>query len=237
MRVLATGAHPDDVELSCGGVVAKLTATGHEVCIVDFTEGEMGSRGTVADRYSESEEAMRILRVSKRVNLQMPDGFFEVNEENLRLLVAEIREFRPDIILANAENDRHPDHGRGAELAERAAFLSGLNKFHTTSKSGNPQDIHRVRLVLHYIQYRDITPDVAIDISDFFDQKMDAIRAYKTQFYDPKSNEPLTPIATEQFMQSHRYRASELGRQIGVKFAEGFTCRRPIAVHDLSSLL
>lgn len=232
------GAHPDDVELSCGGTLAKLVSTGHEVAVVDLTEGEMGTRGSVPERYLESAAAAAILGVEKRVNLKLPDGFFRIDDEDgLRQAVREIRAFKPDILLANAETDRHPDHSRGAEFAERAAFLAGLTKFESTSDEGVNQPIHRIRLVLHYIQYRDIEPHVAVDISGFFDRKMEAIRAYRTQFYDPNSDAPETPIATEQFMESHRYRASELGRQIGVQFAEGFTSRRPIAIHTIADLI
>jgi len=234
---MAMGAHPDDVELSCGGTLAKLTNAGHEVAIVDLTEGEMGTRGSVPERYRESAAAAELLGVTKRVNLRLPDGFFRVDEDSLRSAVTEIRAFQPEILLANAETDRHPDHGRGAEFAERAAFLAGLTQFKTATLDGTDQPIHRIRLVLHYIQYRDIEPHVAVDISGFFEQKMEAIRAYRTQLFDPTSEAPETPIATEQFMESHRYRASELGRQIGVDYAEGFTSRRPIAVHAITELI
>jgi bacillithiol biosynthesis deacetylase BshB1 len=233
---MAVGAHPDDVELGCGATLAKLTQAGKKAVIVDLTEGELGTRGTVEDRYRESADAARILGVSERVNLQLRDGFFEIDEESILRLVTQIRRFRPDIILANAETDRHPDHGRAAELLERAVFVAGLRKVKTDFE-GKEQDVHRPRAVYHYIQYRDIIPDVVVDVSNSIHNKMESIKAYASQFYQEGSNEPETPISSKQFLDSHTRRAAELGRQIGVDYGEGFTSRRYIGVRDISDLL
>lgn len=234
--VMAVGAHPDDVELGCGATLAKMTLSGKNAVIVDLTEGEMGTRGTVEDRYREAAEAASILGVQERVNLKMRDGFFEIDESNILALVTQIRRFRPDIVLANAETDRHPDHGRAAELLERAVFLAGLRKVETTFE-GQTQEAYRPRAVYHYIQYRDITPDFVVDVTTTITEKMDSIKAYTSQFYQPGSTEPETPISSKQFLDSHTRRAAEFGRQIGVEYGEGFTSRRYIGVNDISDLL
>lgn len=234
--VMAVGAHPDDVELGCGATLAKLTQSSKSAVIIDLTEGELGTRGTVEDRYRESAHAAEILGVDTRVNLQMRDGFFEVNEENILKLVVQIRRFRPEMIFANAETDRHPDHGRAAELLERAVFMAGLRKVETEWE-GEKQAPHRPKTVFHYIQYRDIVPDLVVDVSKTIEIKMDSIQAYTSQFYQPGSNEPETPISSKQFLDSHTRRAAELGRQIGVAYGEGFTSRRYIGVRDISELL
>lgn len=233
--ILAIGAHPDDVELSAAGTLLKHRSLGHLFAIVDMTEGEMGTRGTVETRYSEARDAANILGCMARVNLQMRDGFFEETEENLLKLVVQIRRFRPKIVLANAIDDRHPDHGRASKLISRACFLAGLRKIETTHE-GEAQEAHRPEAVYHYIQDRLIEPDFVVDVTDFVEQKFDSIRAYKTQFWDPNSKEPQTPISGEEFFDFLKGRMSELGRRIKVKYAEGFTVERTIGVDSIFDL-
>lgn len=234
--ILAVGAHPDDVELSAGGTIAKHVALGRKVAVVDMTEGELGSRGTVESRYEEAEIASKILGLTARVNLQMKDGFFEESEENLIRLIRQIRYFQPDIILANAKSDRHPDHARGASLIARAAFLSGLRKI-DTSFDETPQMCWRPKVVYHYIQDNYLTPDFVVDVSDFVEIKLEAIRAYKTQFFDPTSNEPVTPISGKEFFDYLRGRMTQFGRSIGVNYAEGFQVERIPGVDSLFDLV
>jgi bacillithiol biosynthesis deacetylase BshB1 len=233
--ILAIGAHPDDVELSAGATVAKHVALGKRVAIVDLTEGELGSRGSVETRYSEADEAKNILGLSARVNLQMKDGFFEETEENLIRLIRQIRHFQPEIILANAKSDRHPDHGRAASLIARAAFLSGLRKI-DTSFDETPQSCWRPKAVYHYIQDNYLIPDFVVDVTDYVDTKFDAIRAYKTQFYDPNSTEPVTPISGKEFFDYLRGRMLQFGRSIGAEYAEGFQVERIPGVDTLFDL-
>jgi N-acetylglucosamine malate deacetylase 1 len=233
--ILAIGAHPDDVELSAGATVAKHVALGKRVAIVDLTEGELGSRGTVESRYAEASDAKHILGLTARVNLQMRDGFFEETEENLIRLIRQIRHFQPEIILANAKSDRHPDHGRAASLISRAAFLSGLRKIET-SFDENPQVCWRPKAVYHYIQDNYLTPDFVVDVTDYVDTKFEAIRAYKTQFYDPNSSEPTTPISGKEFFDYLRGRMLQFGRSIGVEYAEGFQVERIPGVDTLFDL-
>jgi bacillithiol biosynthesis deacetylase BshB1 len=234
--ILAFAAHPDDIEISSSGTVLKHIHQGKTVAIVDLTGGELGSRGTIGTRREESKVSSEILGLSDRVNLGMADGFFEHNEANLRLVVEQIRHFKPEIILANAVSDRHPDHGKGSKLVSEACFLAGLMKVETTYK-GQVQKAHRPKAVYHYIQDRHIEPDFVVDVSDFVEQKIASIKAYKTQFYDPNSTEPKTPISGEEFFDSIYGRMSNFGRQIGVEYAEGFTVERYVGVNDLFDLI
>lgn len=233
--ILAFAAHPDDIELSCAGTLMKHIAAGKTVGIVDLTQGELGSRGTIETRYAEAAKASEIMQVSARVNLQMADGFFEINEENKRLIIEQIRKFKPQIVLANAVVDRHPDHGRAGQLVSEACFLAGLRRIET-SFDGQAQEAHRPSAVYHYIQDRYLKPDFVVDVTGFVDQKLEAIKAYKTQFYDPDSTEPQTPISGEEFFDFIKGRMLQYGRSIGVRYAEGFTAERTIGVKDLFDL-
>ena len=236
LDLLAFGAHPDDVELSCSGTIAKEVALGKKVGIVDLTRGELGTRGTPEIRLQEATAAATILGVSVRENLEMRDGFF-VNDEAHQLQVIQmIRKYQPTIVLCNAITDRHIDHGKGSSLVSDACFLSGLIKIET-SLNGSLQKAWRPKLVYHYIQWKNIEPDFVVDISDFIDQKKEAVLAYRSQFYNPDTSEPITPIATKNFTDSIVYRAQDLGRLIGVDYAEGYTVERPLAVNSLGDLI
>ena len=233
--VLAIGAHPDDVELSAAGTLLKHRAMGYSTAIIDLTQGEMGSRGSKEIRKEEAEAAAKILGLTERVNLKMADGFFSHSEENLRLLIEQIRRFKPSIVLVNAVSDRHPDHGKGSKLASEACFLAGLRRIETTW-NGEAQEAHRPQFVYHYIQDRYLKPDFVIDVTDFVEQKFDSIKAYKTQFWDPNSSEPKTPISGEEFFEFLRGRMAEFGRNMGVRYAEGYTVERVIGVNSLFEL-
>ena len=232
LDILAFGAHPDDVELAISGTLLKHKDLGYSIGIVDLTQGELGSRGTIETRYTEAENAKNILGVSERVNLKMPDGFFKHSEENLRLIVEQIRRFQPKIVFANAFSDRHPDHGKASKLVSEACFLAGLRKVETTW-NGQTQKEFRPAAVYHYIQDRELKPDFVIDVTTYVDLKMEAIKAYKTQFWDPNSTEPQTPISGEEFFEFILGRMSQYGRSIGVKFAEGFMIERTIGVNNV----
>ncbi|WP_294679808.1 bacillithiol biosynthesis deacetylase BshB1 [uncultured Fluviicola sp.] len=233
--VLAIGAHPDDVELSASGTLLKHRAMGYSTGIIDLTQGELGSRGTKETRKEEADAAAKILGLTERVNLKMADGFFEHSEENLRLIIEQIRRFKPEIVLMNAVSDRHPDHGKGSKLASEACFLAGLRRIETTW-NGVLQEAHRPKFVYHYIQDRYLKPDFVIDVTDFVEQKFDSIKAYKTQFWDPNSSEPKTPISGEEFFEFLRGRMAEFGRSIGARYAEGYTVERVIGVDSLFQL-
>ena len=235
LDILAFGAHPDDVELGCSGTIAKEISLGKKVGIIDLTRGELGTRGSVATRNEESAKASEILGVVARENLDMRDGFF-VNDEAHQLKVIEmIRKYRPDVVLCNAIADRHIDHGKGSKLVSDACFLSGLRQI-KTELNGEIQEAWRPKVVYHYIQWQNIEPDFVVDISDYIDKKMESVLAYSSQFYDPKSNEPITPITSKNFLDSIKYRAQDLGRLVGVDYAEGFTVERYLAVNSLGDL-
>lgn len=236
LDILAFAAHPDDVELSASGTVLKHIAAGKKVGIIDLTQGELGSRGTKDTRKEEAEASSEILGLSVRHNLKMADGFFENNEENKRLIIEQIRKYKPDIILANAVSDRHPDHGRAAALVSEATFLSGLVKVETKLE-GVSQDPHRPAAIYHYIQDYYMKPNLVVDVTDFFDQKMQSILAFKTQFFDPDSSEPETPISGKDFLDFIESRMRQFGRPIGVKYAEGFTTERFIGADLLTDLI
>lgn len=233
--ILAFGAHPDDVELSASGTLIKHIKAGKTVALVDLTQGELGSRGTADTRYAEAAEAARIMGISQRVNLKMPDGFFTHSQENLLKIVEIIRYFKPSIVLANAVEDRHPDHAKGSKLVSEACFLAGLLKIET-HYAGEKQDAHRPSAVYHYIQDRHIKPDFVVDVTPYVDLKMQAIMAYKTQFYNPDSTEPQTPISTKSFIDFLNGRMAEFGRNIGVDFAEGYTVERIPGVESFFDL-
>lgn len=233
--ILAFGAHPDDVELSAAGTLLKHKAAGYSIGIVDLTQGELGSRGTIQTRYEEADAAAKILGLSVRVNLKMSDGFFAHNEDNLRLIVEQIRRFRPKIVLANAFSDRHPDHGKGSKLVSDACFLAGLQKVKTFWE-GQSQEHYRPQVVYHYIQDHYQKPDFVVDVTDYVQDKFEAIKAYKTQFWDPQSTEPATPISGEDFFDFLKGRMAEMGRSINVRYAEGFCVERTPGVTDLFQL-
>lgn len=236
LDILAIGAHPDDVELGCGATIAKEVSKGKKVGIIDLTRGELGTRGTAQTRDSESAEASKILGVAFRHNMDFADGFF-VNDKMHQLeLVKMIRKYQPEIILCNAIHDRHIDHAKGSSLVSDACFLSGLMKIETEDDKNNLQNAWRPKQVYHYIQWKNLQPDVVVDVTGFMAVKMNAVMAYKTQFYDPKSNAPETPISSKNFTDSIDYRARDLGRLIGVEHGEGFTVERYVAVNSLFDL-
>lgn len=234
--VLAIGAHPDDVELGCGGTLAKLISHGKTVAIVDLTQGELGTRGTNFTRAEEAAEASKILGLSARENLKMKDGFLNNSEEYQMRIVKMIRKYQPEIVFSNAIADRHPDHAKASKLVSDACFLSGLVKIETVSEGEN-QKPWRPKHIFNYIQWKNITPDFVVDISDFMEKKIEACLAYKTQFYDPNSTEPMTPIATKDFLESLTYRAQDLGRLSGVDYAEGFTTEKLLAFKNFDGII
>ena len=236
--ILAFAAHPDDVELASSGTVLKHIEMGYTVGIVDLTQGELGSRGSAEIRSQESSESAKILGISFRKNLKLKDGFFEINEQSLSLVIQEIRSAEPKIVLANSLSDRHPDHGRASQLISRACFLSGLPKI-ITHQNNVPQNPHRPKSVFHYIQDYNIGPDFIVDITNQYDRKMKSILAFKSHFYNPNEsqNEPITPISSKEFMDFLEGRALEFGRLIGTKYGEGFKVDRPIGIDDLMKTL
>ena len=235
LDILAIGAHPDDVELGCGATVAKEIAAGKKVGILDLTRGELGTRGTPEIREQEAKAAAAILGVEVRENLGISDGFFTNSKENQLKIIEVLRKYQPDIVLCNAVDDRHIDHGKGAKLASDACFLSGLRRIETTH-NGQQQQAWRPKLVYHYIQWKNLEPDFVVDVGDFIKKKEEAVFAYTSQFYDPNSDDPSTPISSSNFKESISYRARDLGRLIGVDYAEGFTVERYVAVDTLYDL-
>jgi bacillithiol biosynthesis deacetylase BshB1 len=233
--ILCITAHPDDVEISMAGTVLHHVAMGRTVGLVDLTAGELGTRGTPEIRAKEAEAAAAVLGVRFRYQLGMSDGFFRVDEAHLLKVVQAIRIHRPGVILTNAVSDRHPDHGRGAELVARAAFLSGLRRI-VTSIDGEPQEAWRPKAVWHAVQDRWIDPDVVIDITPVWNKKEEALRCFRSQFHDPTSTEPVSPISRPDFLPFLEGRAREMGRLIGTTFGEGFTSARPPGVRDLTAL-
>lgn len=236
LDILAFGAHPDDVELGCGGTIAKEVASGKKVGIIDLTRGELGTRGTAEIRDKESEAAAKILGLSIRENLNMRDGFFINDEEHQLKIIQMIRKYQPDIVLCNAVDDRHIDHGKGSKLVSDACFLSGLRKIET-NYNGENQLAWRPKVVYHYLQWKNAQPDFVVDISEYNEIRVKAILAYSSQFYNPDSKEPETEIASKNFLESLNYRPQDLGRIIGKDFAEGFITERYLAVNSLADLI
>lgn len=236
LDILAFGAHPDDVELGCAATLAKEISLGKKVGIIDLTRGELGTRGSAELRDQEAENAAKILGVSVRKNLGFADGFFKNDKKHQLEIIKMIREYQPEIVLCNAIKDRHIDHSKGSKLVSDACFLSGLLKIKTIFNEKN-QEKWRPKKVYHYIQWENIQPDFVVDVSGFMDTKINAVMAYSSQFYNPKSDEPETPITSKNFIDSIDYRARDLGRLIGVSHAEGFTSERFVAVESLSKLL
>lgn len=236
LDIIAFGAHPDDVELGCSGTIAKEISLGRKVGIIDLTRGELGTRGTAETRDKEAQVAAKILGVTVRENLSFRDGFFTNDEKHQLEVIKMIRKYQPEIVLCNAIEDRHIDHEKGSNLVSDACFLSGLIKIET-ELDGVSQKAWRPKVVYHYIQWKNIEPDFVVDISGFIDIKMESVLAYGTQFYNPNSNEPVTPITSKNFLDSIKYRAKDLGRLVGVEYAEGFTVERYLAVNSLGNLM
>ena len=236
LDLLAFGVHPDDVELSCAGVLLLEKKNGKKTGVIDLTEGELGTRGTAQTRKQEAADAAKILGVDIRENLGMADGFFENNETHQRKIITALRAYRPEIVLCNAVEDRHPDHGRSSKLVADAAFLSGLMKI-DTEQNGKPQTAWRPKYVFSYIQDRMLQPDFVIDISDVFDRKIEAIKAYRTQFHTGDAEGPSTYISTPDFLDSVVYRHKWFGKMIGVRYAEGFRSEKMIGMKNFDALI
>ncbi len=234
--ILAIGVHPDDVELSCSGTILKMIASGKTVGLIDLTRGELGTRGDGVIRTAEAMDAAKKMGVSFRENLDMRDGFFKYTDENLLKIAKVIRKYQPEIVLANAITDRHPDHGRAAKLTSDACFLAGLMKIKILDEEGNPYERWRPKAVYHYIQDEYLKPDFVIDITDFIDQKMESILCYKSQFFDPNSKEPESPISSLNFLESVKAKNRVFGRPLNYDFAEGFMVERTIGVESLFDL-
>lgn len=236
LDILVFGAHPDDIELSCGATVAKEISLGKKIGIVDLTRGELGTRGSAELRDEEAANAAKILGVDIRENLRFRDGFFLNDETHQLEVIKMIRKYRPDVVICNAVDDRHIDHGKGSKLVSDSCFLSGLMKIKTEIDEVS-QEAWRPKIVYHYIQWKNLVPDFVVDVTGFMDKKVDSLMAYKSQFYDPNSTEPVTPIATKNFKESILYRAADLGRLINTEYAEGFTVERYLAVNSLGDLI
>lgn len=235
--ILAIGVHPDDVELSCSGTLIKMIQQGKKVGLIDLTRGELGTRGSGELRTIEALDAAKKMGALFRENLDMRDGFFKYTDENLLKIAKVIRKYRPEIVLANAVSDRHPDHGRAAKLTSDACFLAGLMKIEILDESGQAYERWRPKTVYHYIQDHHLTPDFVIDITEHIEQKMEAILCYKSQFFDPNSKEPESPISSLNFLESVKAKNRVFGRPLNFDFAEGFTVERTIGVDSLFDLV
>lgn len=236
LDILAFGAHPDDVELGCSATLAKEISRGKKVGIIDLTRGELGTRGSADIRDAEAAKAAQILGVNHRENLEFRDGFFINDEAHQLAVIRMIRKYQPEIVLCNAIQDRHIDHSKGSKLVSDACFLSGLRRVET-DLDGIDQKAWRPKLVYHYIQWENLKPDFVVDVTGFMKMKMEAVKAYSSQFYDPNSKEPVSPISSQNFLESISYRARDLGRLIGKEYAEGYTVERFVAVDHLDHLI
>ncbi len=236
LDILAIGVHPDDVEISCAGTILKHIALGKICGILDLTCGELGTRGSGEIRLVEAANAAKILGVSVRDNLKMADAFFKNDKEHQLEIIKKIREYQPEIILCNATTDRHPDHGRAAALVSEACFYSGLTRIETQHNSID-QKAWRPQAVYHYIQDRHLKPDFVVDISAFLEKKMEAIQSFKSQFYNPDSTEPESPISMKTFFELQKGKMQVFGRDAGFEYAEGFTVERTIGIENLFHLL
>lgn len=236
LHILAIAVHPDDIELSAAGTLIKHAKMGQKVGIVDLTAGELGTRGSGELRLKEAQDAAEIMGIAVRENAGMRDGFFTNDEQHQRQLISYIRKYQPDIVIANAIADRHPDHGRAGKLISDACFLAGLRKVETML-DGQPQEAWRPKRVFHMIQDRFAEPTIIVDISDVFEQKIESMKAYKSQFHNPDSDEPMTYIASQDFSEAIRARGLLLGKRIGAKYGEGFVCENVPGVSDLDKLV
>ena len=236
LDILAFGAHPDDIELSCAGLLLVEKANGKKIGAVDLTEGELGSRGSIETRYEESSNASKILNLDVRENLKLEDGFFKNDKETQIKIITAIRKYRPEIVLCNAVEDRHPDHGRASQLVSDSCFLSGLLKIETEDNNA-AQKAWRPKYVFHYIQDRYVDPDFIVDITPVFDKKLESIKAYKTQFFNPDVDGPETYISKPQFLDQLISSNQVFGKKIGVTYGEGFTTRKKIGFKNLDALI
>lgn len=236
LHILAIAAHPDDVELSCAGTLLKHTALGYDCGVLDLTTGELGTRGSGELRLIEAAEAAKILGLKIRDNVKMADGFFRNDKEHQLEIIKKIRQYKPELVLCNAISDRHPDHGRASQLVSEACFYSGLRKIQTVV-NGAEQEAWRPKAVYHYIQDRHMQPDVVVDVTEFVEKKMQAIKAFKSQFYDPDSKEPESPISVKNFLEVVKGKMGLHGRDAGFEFAEGFTVERAPGVKNLFNLI
>lgn len=237
LDVLAIGAHPDDVELGCSGTLINEVKLGKKVGILDLTQGELGTRGTIETRYQEAADAARIMGVHVRENLKMRDGFFVNDEAHQLKLISVLRKYKPEIVIGNILEDRHPDHGKAGNLIYDSCFLSGLRQVKTTDEHGREQEKWRPKYLFHYIQDRFYEPDLIVDVSDVWEQRMASIKAYKTQFHDPESDEPQTYLSNPEFLDAITGRARLLGKRIGVQFAEGFISKKNIGIRNFDALI
>lgn len=238
LNILVLPVHPDDAELGCAGTVLKHIKLGHKVGIADLTRGELGTRGSAEIRDREAAKAAEILGLAVRENLALPDGFFQNTQEYQLKVIAAIRKYQPEIVITNAYHDRHPDHGRANELVEASAFLAGLRRIETFDTDGRPQEAWRPNQVLHFIQDRYIKPDIIVDVTEFWDKKIESIYAYGSQFHNPDWNddEPQTYISSPDFIEQINGRGREFGKSIGAKYGEGFTSRKILGVDNLFDL-
>jgi len=236
LDILAIGVHPDDIELSCGGTILKHISLGKKCGVLDLTCGELGTRGSGELRLAEAGKSAKILGLNVRDNLRMADGFFKNDKEHQLQIIKKIREYQPEIILCNAVNDRHPDHGRASALVSEACFYSGLVRIETQMNSV-AQKSWRPKAVYHYIQDRQLKPDFIIDITPFIEKKMEAIKAFKSQFYNPDSTEPESPISMKTFFELQKGKMSVFGRDAGFEYAEAFTVERTIGINNLFDIL
>ena len=234
--ILAFGVHPDDVELGCSGTLVAAIAQGKKVAVIDLTRGELGTRGTAEIRHTEAANAAKIMGVHARENLEMADGFFDVNETNLKKVITVIRKYQPEIVLCNAPEDRHPDHGRSSKLVSDASFLAGLRKIETTDNN-EVQKEWRPSYVFHYIQDRYLKPDFLFDISDQYEQKIKAVLCYTTQFNTTDNSEPQTYISNPDFLDVIKARALMFGKRIGVKYAEGYLTTKMIGIKSFDAFI
>jgi len=238
LDILVFGAHPDDAELGAGGTIAKEVSRGKKVGIVDLTRGELGTRGSTEIRDKEAAEAAKILNIAIRENMGFADGFFVNDRAHQFEVIKMVRKYQPEIVLCNAVDDRHIDHSKGSKLVSEACFLSGLVKIDTKlDESEERQEAWRPKVVYHFIQWKNLKPDFVVDVSGFIEKKTESILAYSSQFFDPNSDEPETPISSKNFIDSVNYRARDLGRLVGVDHAEGFTVERFVAVDNLDNLI
>jgi bacillithiol biosynthesis deacetylase BshB1 len=239
LDLMAIGVHPDDVELGCSGVIMNEIKRDKKVGVIDLTQGELGTRGDVETRYREAAKAAKIMGVHLRENLKMRDGFFKNDEEHQLKLIQVLRKYQPEVVIGNILHDRHPDHGRAGQLISDSCFLSGLSKIQTNDENGGEQQKWRPKYLLHYIQDWYHEPDILFDISDVFEQRMKAIEAYTSQFYNLKTGDegPQTYISTPDFLDSVKARARMLGKRIGVKYAEGFISEKKIGLRNLDALI
>jgi N-acetylglucosamine malate deacetylase 1 len=237
LDILAFASHPDDIELGCSGTLIAHIAQGCKVGIVDLTRGELGTRGTPEIRLQESETATKVMGLAARENLGFADGFFQNDKKHQLKVIEMLRKYRPDVVILNAVHDRHPDHGRGSILVSESCFKSGLKMIKTVDVDGFDQEAWRPKAVYHYIQDRFIIPDLVVDVTAHWDKKMETIRAFKSQFYNPDDSSPNTYISSPEFLDFIEARAKEMGHSIGVTYGEGFTKERNIGVKSLFDLI